>query len=236
MSIAALRSVDVRIGSLPVLRSVDLELRPGVITGLIGHNGAGKSTLLRTLAGLINPRAGSIEYDRDKVSARRNRVPAGLAFVPQGRGIFGYLSVFENLELGLNAGAGVRLNSEEGRQRLATVIEYVPMLAQFLERRTGELSGGQQSLVAISRALLLQPHVILLDEPSTGLAPVIVDQIMNLVERVTREESTSVLLVEQNIPYVMKTVDDVYVLKNGAIVAHDAPTAFTDVDALMSLF
>jgi ABC-type branched-subunit amino acid transport system ATPase component len=208
------------------------------VVGLIGHNGAGKSTLLSALAGVAPVRTGSVHIDgRELTRAQWQTISRhGVSYVPQGRGVFVALTVRENLALGLRAGARVSLDGAEGRVRLAEVLQAVPPLEALLDKRAGQLSGGQQGLVSIGRGLIVRPFLLLLDEPSTGLAPIMVKEVLAIVQRLKQGGTTSVVIVEQNVPQVLGIADHLYVLKAGAFVAEGPADAFRNSTSLMELF
>ena len=208
-----LDAVEVRYGAVPAVRELDLQVGEGEIVGLIGPNGAGKSTTLHAIMGVLAPRAGEIRFKgRPLRSGRPEDVArAGIALVPEGRRIFGDFSVEENLRLGLSARRG-----GDGPAALDAVYELFPILAEFRARRAGALSGGQQQQLAIGRALVADPEVLLLDEPSHGLAPTIVDVVFEALERI-RERGVSVLLVEQRAQRTVALADRTYVLANGEV-------------------
>jgi branched-chain amino acid transport system ATP-binding protein len=203
-------------GAVEALHGVDLEVRDGEIVTLIGANGAGKTTTLRAVSGLAAPRAGRIAFLGEPLS----RVPAhrlvarGLAHVPEGRRIFTGLTVRENLDLGAYA---VRGRAETAR-RLERVLALFPRLRERLAQSGGTLSGGEQQMLAIGRALMARPRLLLLDEPSLGLAPILVQEIFREIARINREEGTAILLVEQNATMALSIAARGYVLETGRVV------------------
>jgi len=197
----------------PVLFGVDLEVRSGELVALIGANGAGKSTLLATLSGLIRPTAGRVRFDgQDLTGVRPERVvAAGLAHVPQGRRLFGPLSVERNLLL------GAYLRKDNGVQHdLARVVEYFPALGDKLQREAATLSGGEQQMVAIGRGLMARPKLLMIDEPSLGLAPIVVERVIEVAREINRG-GTALLLVEQDVLVALEAAHRGYVLENGRI-------------------
>jgi branched-chain amino acid transport system ATP-binding protein len=203
-------------GESHVLHGVSLEVRTGEAVALLGRNGVGKTTLIRSVMGFTPPRRGAIRYDGREL----HRLPpyriarAGLALVPQGRRIFAPLSVAENLRLGARRGAWTA----------ARVHEIFPRLAERSLQSGGTLSGGEQQMLAIGRALMTNPRLVLLDEPSEGLAPIIVREIGRVLVRL-KEAGLSILLVEQNVPLALRVADRVYVMSKGQIVYHGASSA-----------
>jgi branched-chain amino acid transport system ATP-binding protein len=214
----ALRGVEAGYGSAVVLRGVSLDVAAGETVALVGANGAGKSTLLKTISGLVRARAGHIELDGTPLGplAAPRRVALGVAHVPEGRDVFGGLTVAENLMLGAYAVRGD--SGARERERLDDVLARFPALHERLDRPAAELSGGQQQMLAIGRGLMARPRVLLLDEPSLGLAPALVEQIFSIV-RDLRGAGIAVLIAEQNARMTLAVADRGYVLENGSIVA-----------------
>jgi branched-chain amino acid transport system ATP-binding protein len=218
-SMLEVRDLDVTYGVIHALKGINLEVREGEIVALVGANGAGKSTVLKALSGLV-PSRGFIGFEQKEITsvAAHRRVAMGIAMVPEGRGIFANMTVRENLLLGayrnLRDRAGTAAQLEE-------VFQEFPRLRERGQQLGGTLSGGEQQMLAIGRALMSRPRLMLLDEPSMGLAPTIVVRIFKIVRRI-RELGTTVLLVEQNANAALKAADRAYVLETGAIVKSGA--------------
>jgi branched-chain amino acid transport system ATP-binding protein len=211
--------LDVAYGSVPVLRDVNVQVAPRQITTIIGSNGAGKTTLMKTIAGLLRPSRGSISYDGQSLTALTPAqiVSRGISLVPEGRRLFVSMTVAENLA----AGAYTRSDQAAIAHDRQLVLEYFPILKERIKQKAAELSGGQQQMLAVARALMSRPRLLLLDEPSIGLAPVIVQQIGDIVRTVSRG-GVSILLVEQNASIALALADTAYVLEDGRIVRHGA--------------
>ena len=199
-----------------ILRDVSFNLRPGKITCLLGRNGVGKSTLLKVVMGLIAPRSGRLQWQgRDLLGlAPHQRVAQGLAYVPQGREIFNSLTVLENLLSGLAV-----LKGPDGSRVPPWVMQWFPVLEQMKHRRGGDLSGGQQQQLAIARALLSRPKLLLLDEPTEGIQPSIIKDIGRVIRRLATEQQMSILLVEQYYDFAASLADDYLVMSRGQIIA-----------------
>lgn len=209
------RDLDVYYGDLQALWDVSLDVQAGEIVALIGPNGAGKTTIMRTLAGLLAPARGSITLEGRRVETApgHQRVELGLALVPEGRRLFGTMTVLENLELGAYPGRA----RADRQANLARVCGIFPILQERRGQLAGTLSGGQQQMVAIGRALMSRPRLLLLDEPSLGLAPVVVEAIFEVVRQINAEGVT-VLLVEQNARAALRLAHRGYVIENGRVV------------------
>ncbi len=224
-SLLRIAGLNTYYGPLQVLKGVSLHVDEGEIVTLLGANGAGKTTALNSICGLVPPRSGTIEYDgRDVTRARpESIVGRGLTQVPEGRQIFGELSVRDNLTMG----AYLRLRRGEKREvaaDMARMLEMFPILGERINKRAGTLSGGQQQMLAIGRALMSRPRMLLLDEPSMGLAPLIVKDILQAVAALRENDGTTVLLVEQNAAASLKIADRGYVIETGRIVLEGSST------------
>lgn len=202
--------------NIPALKGVSLEVGPGEIVALIGANGAGKSTLVNTICGLIQPRRGEIRFDSECIQcmAAERIVEKGIALVPEGRQIFSTLSVDANLEMG---GFVHRKKKEQLQEDMCRMYERFPMLGERRRQLAGTLSGGQQQMLAISRALMSRPRLLVLDEPSMGLAPLVIRDIFRIIEEL-RAEGCTILLIEQNARAALQIADRGYVVETGSIV------------------
>ena len=216
-----IKNLEVRYGAMAACDGISIEVPPGRVTTVVGANGAGKSTLLRACAGLTRVNAGTITLDGTELHelSTSDRVRAGLAFVPEGRGTIPELTVIENLQLG-----GITVRREHSNARVNEMLDMFPSLAERRNQRADVLSGGERQQLAIARALMTEPRALLLDEPSLGLAPLIVTQILDLIGRLARETSMRVLLVEQNAAKALQLADHAHVLALGKVVA-EGPAA-----------
>ncbi|ANE46214.1 urea ABC transporter ATP-binding protein [Paenibacillus swuensis] len=212
-------------GESVILRDVSLKVQPGQVVCLMGRNGVGKTTLMKSIMGLLKARKGAVSYGDRELTRRAPGVRAkqGIGYVPQGREIFGQLTVYENLLLGLEAVAG-----KTPRDIPAEAIEKFPVLPSMYERRGGDLSGGQQQQLAFARALASRPEVLLLDEPTEGIQPSIVEDIRDVIRGIKAEGRTGVLLVEQSLEFVRSVADYFYVMEKGTIVAEGPISALSD--------
>jgi len=216
-----IEGLDVAYDDLQALWGIGLRVGSGEIVALIGPNGAGKSTLLRTIAGLVRPRRGEVRFQGQPITRTRphDLVRRGIALVPEGRRLFARMSVLENLELGaFTPGARVRRNETQ-----AWVYQIFPILRERRHQLAGSLSGGEQQMLAIGRSLMARPRLLLLDEPSWGLAPRVVEQILQIIAEINRRGVT-ILMVEQNVPAALGLAGRAYILEMGRIVA-EGPAA-----------
>ncbi|WP_423226733.1 ABC transporter ATP-binding protein [Candidatus Amarolinea aalborgensis] len=209
------RDLDVYYGAIHALQGISFHMEPGEIVTLIGANGAGKSTTLRTISGLIRPRRGTVTFKSQEISrtAAERIVRLGINHVPEGRKIFAPLTVLENLEMG----AYTRDDPAEIRQSMERVFQTFPRLKERLTQLGGTLSGGEQQMLAIGRAMMAKPSLLLLDEPSMGLAPVVVEKIAEIIQEINAT-GTSILLVEQNAHMALTIAHRGYVMETGRIV------------------
>ena len=214
-----LLNVESAYGPIKAIRGVSLQVKPGEIATVLGSNGAGKTTILKTVSGIIDPRKGSIQFKGKDITARDPAyiVRQGLVQVPEGREVFPLLSVRDNLLMG----AYTRRDSDSVAKDMEVVFGYFPVLKNCSSQDAGLLSGGQQQMLAIARALMADPALILFDEPSLGLSPKLAKEIFEIVVRINRERGTTILLVEQNAHMALNVADFGYVLENGRIVMED---------------
>ncbi len=209
-----LTEVHTYYGNIHALQGISLEVNRGEIVTLIGANGAGKTTILKTISGLLHPRKGSVELEGREIGrvAAHRLVRAGIGHAPEGRRIFSRLTVLENLQMG-----GFTRTKTENTEELDHVLEVFPRLRERLSQRGGSLSGGEQQMLAIGRALMGRPRVLLLDEPSLGLSPILVQQIFAIIHQIN-ERGTTILLVEQNALQALNIARRGYVLQTGQVV------------------
>jgi branched-chain amino acid transport system ATP-binding protein len=232
-SMLELRSIDAGYGSFQALFGVSLEVRAGEAVGVIGPNGAGKTTLMRVISGLIRPRSGSIAMEGTDVlfTPPHRIVSLGIAHVPEHRRLFPRLSVEDNLKMGAYMAAA----REKFAERLESVFDLFPRLKERRHQMAGTMSGGEQQMCAIGRALMSGPKLLLLDEPSAGLAPVVVQQVFELVKRI-RSSGLTVLIVEQNVQQVLRIVDRAYLLEAGSIRASGTAAEVRGTDTIKQAY
>jgi len=229
-----LQNVESAYGPIKAIRGVSLQVRRGEIAAVLGSNGAGKTTILKTISGIIDPRKGTIEFQGQDITARDPAaiVRRGLMHVPEGREVFALLSVHDNLLMG----AYTSSDTDAVARDIETVYGYFPILKERAAQDAGLLSGGQQQMLAISRALMANPELILLDEPSLGLSPKLTKEIFEIVVRINRERGTTILLVEQNANMALNASDYGYVLENGRIVMEDSCERLREKDDIKEFY
>ena len=229
-----LLNVESAYGPIKAIRGVSLQVRRGEIATVLGSNGAGKTTILKTISGIIDPRKGSIEFKGQDITAKdpAHIVQQGLSHVPEGREVFALLSVRDNLAMG----AYTRSDRDGVAKDLEAVFNYFPILRERAAQDAGLLSGGQQQMLSISRALMANPDLMLLDEPSLGLSPKLTREIFEIVLRINRERGTTILLVEQNANMALNASDYGYVLENGRIVMQDTCARLREKDDIKEFY
>ena len=222
-----LKDVHTYYGKIHALKGISLTVNEGEVVTLIGSNGAGKSTTLRTISGLLRPRQGEVQLRGRSLTTTppHKIVQAGIGHVPEGRGVFPVLTVLENLEMG----AYLLNDHAEVERRMGLVFKIFPRLQERVNQKGGTLSGGEQQMLAIGRALMQNPRILLLDEPSMGLAPLLVEEIFNIIRRLNTEQQTTILLVEQNAQAALQVAHRAYVLETGRItMSGDAKEMLAD--------
>lgn len=219
-----LSDVNVSYGQTPVLFGVNMTINKGDIACLLGRNGVGKTTLLRSVIGLNKVLSGNIVFDADEITKipTYKRARYGIAYIPQGREIIPYLSVLDNLKLGMSAG------QKKYRKIPDEIFEFFPMLKQHLSRQGGLLSGGQQQQLAIARGLMSNPKMMLLDEPTEGIQPSIVQEIEDTLKRINREKGITLIVVEQKVDFAKQLAQKFFIMEKGAVVANGATDDLTD--------
>lgn len=215
-----IKNVNTYYGNIQALHDVSISVKEGEIITLIGANGAGKTTSLMSISNVVSPKSGEITFMGEPINNKKpdEIVKMGLIHVPEGRHIFPYLTVMENLDLG----AFLRKDSAAIKKDLKHVFELFPRLHERRNQQGGTLSGGEQQMLAISRALMARPKLLLLDEPSLGLAPIIVQQIFDIIKRINKEDGVTIFLVEQNANLALKSANRGYVMENGRITLEDS--------------
>ena len=231
MSSLRVEGLRVSYGRTEAVKGIDLSIAPGQIVCLIGANGAGKTSIMRCLSGLLHPRAGRIHFDGTDITGwRPHRIAAaGLRQVPEGRQIFAELSVAENLRI------GAWLNPDAAPRREAAMLARFPRLAERQSQLAGSLSGGEQQMLALARALMGAPKLLLLDEPSMGLAPLFVEEIFAIIAGL-KADGVTILLVEQNASAALEIADEAYVLETGQIVLHGAAREIAENPAVIAAY
>jgi branched-chain amino acid transport system ATP-binding protein len=228
-----INNLHVRYGAITALRGISIEVQKGELVALIGANGAGKSTTLLTIAGVLKPVQGTITFEGESISGQspESLVRTGLALVPEGRGIHPRLTVEESLRLG----GFVRRNSAELKTDIEEMYALFPILGERMKQASGTLSGGEQQQLAIARALMSRPKLLMLDEPSLGLAPALVDQIFELIARL-HQTGVTILLVEQNVDRTLDIVDRAYLLNTGQVEAQGEPAELRKLVDIASVY
>jgi len=226
-----LRDVNTYYGQIHILQGVSLAIKAGELVCLLGGNASGKSTTLKTILGIVKPRSGVVEFDGVDVTERSTsyRIARGMAIVPENRRLFAPMTVFENLEM------GAYLRKDDYSSDLDEIYELFPVLAQRRDQLAGTLSGGEQQMVAMGRALMSKPKLLLMDEPSMGLAPILVEQSFEIIKRV-HDGGVSILVVEQNANMALSIADHGYVLSTGRIVLADTAAELSQNEELKKAY
>ncbi len=229
-----LRNVEAYYGPVLAIRGISLDVEDGKIVTLLGSNGAGKTTILKTISGIVEPQKGTIEFRGEAIQGKEPNVTVqkGILQVPEGREVFPFLSVRENLQMG----AYLRRDRDAVAQDMERMFTYFPVLAERRDQPAQRLSGGEQQMLAISRALMAEPQVLLLDEPSLGLSPLLVSEIFAIITRINREQGITVLLVEQNARMAFEVSDYGYVLEVGRIVMEGPCAELVEKDDIMEFY
>ena len=232
--ILTVRNIETYYGPINAIRGISLEVHEGRIVTVLGANGAGKTTILKTISGVMDPQKGSIDFLGENISSQDpdKIVRKGISHVPEGREVFPFLSVYENLMMG----AYTRSESQEFEKDLEMIYRYFPVLKERGQQAAGQLSGGEQQMLAISRALMAHPRLVLLDEPSQGLSPKLVKEIFDILKRLNTEQGTTMLLVEQNAHMALSIADYGYVMEVGRIVMEDTCQALREKDDVKEFY
>ena len=227
-------NIETFYGPIQAIRGVTLEVHSGQIVTVLGANGAGKTTILKTISGVMDPERGQVTFDGQEIQRLSpDRVMRrGICHSPEGREVFPFLSVHENLMMG----AYTRHDRDEIARDMEMCYGYFPRLKERQHQRAGQMSGGEQQMLAISRALMGRPKLLLLDEPSLGLSPLLVTQIFDIVKRINRERGVAILLVEQNAHIALKTADYGYIIEVGRIVLEDSCARLMDKDDIKEFY
>jgi len=227
------KNIHVSFGGVKALQGVDITVNTGEVVALMGPNGAGKSTVLKAIFGLVDREEGKVIWNTDEVDMKPyEMVELGVSFVPQGKRVFKNLTVYENIEIG---GHSIK-NKKVLQERIDEAIELFPALKTKLKQKAGLLSGGQQQMVAIARGLVTDPQLMLLDEPSIGLAPKVVKEVFEKIKEVNEKRGTAIIVVEHNIKSLLEVVDRAYVLDKGVVVAEGEGRKFLESDVLEKVF
>lgn len=223
-----LNDVTAAYDTTPILRGIDLSVDEGEIVGVMGKNGVGKTTLLKTVMGLLEPSEGTIEYDGTDVThaSADERARAGIGYIPQGRDVFPKLTVKQNIKM------GETIRSDSDETLYDQIYDYFPILEERASQEAGTLSGGQQQMLAIGRALISNPDLLLLDEPSEGIQPSIVDQISKDMQAINDDLGTTILFVEQNLGVIRQMADRCYAMERGTVVDELGPSTIADEEAI----
>ena len=231
-TLLSVNDLHVSYGAIKAVRGISFEIKEGEIVTLIGANGAGKSTTLNTVAGLIKPDEGSVEFKGESIIGVKAHkiVERGLALCPEGRRVFSQMSVAENLDMG-----GYTRSDAENRETIEHVYERFPRLRERMEQSAGTLSGGEQQMLAMGRALMSKPKLLMLDEPSMGLAPILVQQIFDIIKEL-HDAGTTILLVEQNAEMALKIADRAYVLESGRITLSGTGAELAQSDSVKKAY
>ena len=234
MLMLELKKIKTFYGNIQALKEVNIEISEGEIIALIGANGAGKSTTLMSICGIVPPRSGEIIFMGQPIQemAPNNIVSLGICQVPEGRRIFPFLTVAENLDMG----AFLRNDKDEIKRDIEYIYELFPILADRRNQAGGTLSGGEQQMLAISRALMAKPRLLLMDEPSLGLAPLIVRQIFEIIKKINTESKTTIFLVEQNANMALKVAHRGYVMETGRVTLSDTAQNLMANDAVQKAY
>ena len=233
MAMLEVKDLEVYYGMIQAIKGISFEVNKGEVIALIGANGAGKTTTLHTITGLLSPKKGSVMFERKDIT----KIPAhkivsmGMAHVPEGRRVFADLSVYENLKLG----AYTRKDKENLNKDLESIYERFPRLAERKNQSAGTLSGGEQQMLAMGRALMSKPSIILMDEPSMGLSPILVNEIFDIIESISKS-GTTVLLVEQNAKKALSIAARAYVLETGKIVTSGKASELLEDDSIKKAY
>ena len=234
MAILEVKNLEVFYGVIQAIKGISFEVNPGEIIALIGANGAGKTTTLQTITGLIPSKAGQIIYEGQDITKipGHKLVSMGIAHVPEGRRVFAGLTVLQNLYLG----AYTRKDKKEMEDTLETIYERFPRLKERRDQLSGTLSGGEQQMLAMGRALMSHPKLIVLDEPSMGLSPIYVNEIFDIIQKINQDDGVTVLLVEQNAKKALSIADRAYVLETGKIALRGDAQALMNDDSVKKAY